>query len=146
MVFVDGDHSYSGVKSDLLNVSNILAPGTPVLCHDWPRPEEDESVDLQTISAPPTSAEVTASNMWIGVQKACNEWVQSGWAEFAGAFGCSALFVTTERCISVPSKISTIEFENCRNYLRETYLTYALEHLRKEQDELVSRGQGTSIT
>lgn len=35
MVFVDGDHRYEGCKRDLEILSRWLAPGTPVLCHDY---------------------------------------------------------------------------------------------------------------
>jgi glycosyltransferase involved in cell wall biosynthesis len=35
MVFVDGDHTYGGVWADLHLLRRVLAPGTPVLCHDY---------------------------------------------------------------------------------------------------------------
>jgi glycosyltransferase involved in cell wall biosynthesis len=35
MVFLDGDHRYPGVWSDLNLLRRALAPGTPMLCHDY---------------------------------------------------------------------------------------------------------------
>ncbi|MFN0133225.1 MAG: glycosyltransferase [Phycisphaerales bacterium] len=35
MVFVDGDHRYPGCWSDLRLLADTLAPGTPVMCHDY---------------------------------------------------------------------------------------------------------------
>ena len=35
MVFVDGDHRYPGCWADLRILADVLAPGTPVLCHDY---------------------------------------------------------------------------------------------------------------
>jgi glycosyltransferase involved in cell wall biosynthesis/predicted O-methyltransferase YrrM len=35
MVFVDGDHRYPGCWADLKILAELLAPGTPVMCHDY---------------------------------------------------------------------------------------------------------------
>lgn len=78
MVFVDGDHRYPGIKGDLETLSEILSPGVPVLCHDYSNPENDTGE--------------------YGVRRAATEWEEAGYAEFAGVFGCAALFVTTGRC------------------------------------------------
>jgi hypothetical protein len=78
MVFVDADHRYEGVKQDLDALSSMLAPGVPVLCHDYRNAENDTGE--------------------YGVRQAAAEWESSGDVRFWGAFGCAALFVTTERC------------------------------------------------
>lgn len=70
MVFVDGDHSYAGVKQDIALLSGYLARGVPVLFHDYLNPQTE------------------------GVQRACDEWEKSGHVKCLGCFGCSALFVT----------------------------------------------------
>lgn len=72
MVFVDGSHRYPYVWSDLALLRRFLAPGTPVLCHDYAGIED--------------------------VRRAVNEWVASGWYQAAGCFGCSALLVASPRC------------------------------------------------
>ena len=70
MVFVDGDHSYAGVKQDIALLSGFLGRGVPVLFHDYLNPNTE------------------------GVQRACDEWEKSGHVKCLGCFGCSALFVT----------------------------------------------------
>jgi hypothetical protein len=70
MVFVDGDHSYAGVKQDIALLSKFLGRDVPVLFHDYLNPNTE------------------------GVQRACDEWEKTGHVEFLGCFGCSALFVT----------------------------------------------------
>jgi hypothetical protein len=78
MVFVDGDHRYEGVKKDLLILSRILSPNTPVLCHDYTNPENETGE--------------------LGVRRAVDEFVEAGFAEFSGNFGCSAFLKTTAKC------------------------------------------------
>ncbi|MGF1513559.1 MAG: class I SAM-dependent methyltransferase [Elainellaceae cyanobacterium] len=73
MVFVDGDHRYEGVKRDLMSLSGFLAPGTPVLCHDYTNPENDTGE--------------------LGVRQAIDEFVAEGFATFSGTFGCSAFLI-----------------------------------------------------
>lgn len=70
MIFVDGDHSYAGVKQDIALLSQILSRHVPVLFHDYLNPQV------------------------AGIQRACDEWEQTGHAKFMGCFGCSALFLT----------------------------------------------------
>lgn len=70
MVFVDGDHKYEGVKEDIALLSQFLGRGVPVLFHDYLNPQTE------------------------GVQRACDEWEQTGHVKFMGCFGCSALFLT----------------------------------------------------
>lgn len=74
MVFVDGDHRYEGVKQDIEVLSEVLAPEVPVLFHDYRNPENKDGR--------------------YGVERACNEWEQTGHVKCLGTFGCSALFVT----------------------------------------------------
>ncbi|MFM9994340.1 MAG: glycosyltransferase [Phycisphaerales bacterium] len=65
MVFVDGDHSREGVWADLEWLRDLLAPGTPVLCHDYWGIE--------------------------GVRRAVDEWVASGAYDAMGTFAGSML-------------------------------------------------------
>lgn len=74
MVFVDADHRYEGVKQDIQVLAPILARDVPVLFHDYNNPEN--------------------KNGGYGVQRACNEWEQTGQVKCMGRFGCSALFLT----------------------------------------------------
>ena len=74
MVFLDGDHTYEGVATDLAILSDYLRPGTPVLVHDFLNVENDTGN--------------------IGVRRAAREWEQRARGRFLGCFGCSALFLT----------------------------------------------------
>jgi hypothetical protein len=78
MVFVDGDHRYAGVKSDLALLAKYLQPGVPILCHDY----------LNTDNGKPE----------MGVRQAVDEWVRDGFGRLMGSFGCSALLITTDKC------------------------------------------------
>ena len=69
MVFVDGDHRYSGIKSDLALLAQYLQPGVPILCHDY----------LNSDNGKPE----------MGVKRAVDEWVQDGFGRLMGSFGCS---------------------------------------------------------
>lgn len=104
MCFVDGDHLYDGVKRDLLLLSKILSPGVPVLCHGFLNPENDTGE--------------------YGVRQAATEWEEEGYAKFYGVFGCSALFVTTDKCIGKGETLTTEEFAKQR---KELLMTYGLE-------------------
>ena len=74
MVFLDGDHTYTGVVADLQTLSGYLRAGTPVLVHDFLNPDNDTGK--------------------LGVKKACQEWEAAGHGRFMGCFGCCALYVT----------------------------------------------------
>ena len=74
MVFVDGDHRYEGVKQDIAVLSPMLARDVPVFFHDFRNPENKDGR--------------------YGIERACNEWEQTGQVKFIGCFGCSALFLT----------------------------------------------------
>jgi hypothetical protein len=82
MVFVDGDHRYAGIKSDLALLARYLQPGVPVLCHDYLNPNNGKPE--------------------LGVRQAVDEWVGDGFAMLMGGFGCSALLTTTEKCTGRP--------------------------------------------
>ena len=74
-VFVDGDHSYEGVKRDLDALGSALAPGAVVMFHDYYHPLNDSGE--------------------YGVQRAVDESSEaSGW-EFRGRCGGIALY---EQC------------------------------------------------
>lgn len=74
MVFLDGDHSYAGVSTDLQILSSYLRIGTPILVHDFLSPGNDTGQ--------------------LGVRRAAQEWETAGFGRFMGCFGCSALYVT----------------------------------------------------
>ena len=69
MVFLDGDHRYPGVWADLKRLSVFLAPGTPMLCHDYGGIED--------------------------VRRAVDEWVAEGSFEAMGQFAGSILVRAT---------------------------------------------------
>jgi hypothetical protein len=102
MVFVDGDHRYEGVKRDLEILARYLAPGVPVLCHDYLNPENDTGE--------------------LGVRRAVNEFVEAGYAELIGTFGCSAFLITTNQCQGKSGeRMSDQEFAARRIRLYQTY-------------------------
>ncbi|MBD1914964.1 MULTISPECIES: class I SAM-dependent methyltransferase [Cyanophyceae] len=95
MVFVDADHRYEGVKSDLLLLKDYLVAGTPILCHDYANPENETGE--------------------MGVRQAVNEFIREGYAEFVGTFGCSAFLLTTNQCGGVARpRLSEQEFAGCK--------------------------------
>jgi glycosyltransferase involved in cell wall biosynthesis len=71
MVFLDGDHTYAGVVSDLKTLTAYLQPGTPVLMHDFLNSDNE-----------------------VGVKRAAQEWEAAGHGRFMGCFGCCALYLT----------------------------------------------------
>jgi len=76
MVFLDGDHTYEGVSTDLKSLSTYLKPGTPLLMHDFMNTEN-------------------ATGKY-GVRKAAEEWEQAGHGRFMGCCGCCALYTVLE--------------------------------------------------
>jgi hypothetical protein len=117
MVFVDGDHSYDGVRFDLAVLSHMLVKDTPVLCHDYRGPSGMSAFDHE----PPAMGQVTPETMWIGVQKACLAWEGAGFAEYIGTFGGSALFLTTSKCSGNKGGLRRARFEQCRSSLNALY-------------------------
>jgi len=94
MVFVDGDHAYEGVNEDTAVLSDLLRPNVPVLFHDFLNAENDTGA--------------------YGIRRAAQEWEKAGFVRFKGAFGCSGLFVTTEKCVGRNTPIRPEEFEEYR--------------------------------
>lgn len=101
MCFVDGDHLYEGAKRDLDSLSEMLCPGVPVLCHDYLNPENDTGE--------------------YGIRKAASEWEADGYASFYGVFGCSALFVTSDKCTGRKVSLSAEKFTHHRKTLMMSY-------------------------
>jgi glycosyltransferase involved in cell wall biosynthesis/GT2 family glycosyltransferase len=97
MVFVDGGHDYRDVWADLHQLSEMLAPGTPVLCHEF------VGID--------------------GVERAVNEWAQSEFFEPMGQFGCSALLRATTKCKGEAAGLPLDIFDHVRQALLKEYLT-----------------------
>jgi hypothetical protein len=91
MVFLDGGHDYASVSSDLQELRTFLAAGTPVLCHDY-------------ASEPPCP----------GVRQAVDEYVESGWYEYMGLFGVSALLRASARCSGRVQGLGPDRFERER--------------------------------
>ncbi|MBX3376015.1 MAG: glycosyltransferase [Phycisphaeraceae bacterium] len=78
MVFVDGDHAYPGCWNDLRLLASRLAPGTPVVCHDYG---------------------------WLaGVREAVDEAIRAGAYEKMGQFCTSVLLRATD--VRVPGRPS----------------------------------------
>ena len=96
MVFVDGDHRYSGAWADLHNLARMLAPGTPLLCHDYQGIE--------------------------GVTRAVDEWLKTGFYKPFGLFGCSAMLMTTEKCTGRPWGLPKGAFDAVRRDLMAQYM------------------------
>lgn len=88
MVFLDGDHRYPGVWSDLNLLRTRLAPGTPVLCHDYGGIE--------------------------GVRRAVDEWIGAGAFEAMGQFAGSMLLRAAHRNTLRPRGLS----EDCFGHVR----------------------------
>ncbi|MGH9549492.1 MAG: class I SAM-dependent methyltransferase, partial [Terriglobales bacterium] len=97
MVFVDGDHRYEGVKDDTNVLSNLLRPNIPVLFHDFLNEENDTGA--------------------YGVRRAACEWEEAGFVAFKGAFGCSGLFLTTDKCRGRNPSLSSQGFRKHRDRL-----------------------------
>ncbi|MCH9058516.1 MAG: glycosyltransferase [Planctomycetes bacterium] len=98
MVFVDGDHAYESVWSDLRILSTFLGPHTPVFCHDY--------VDLT------------------GVRRAVDEWIQRGAFEPMGLFAGSMLLRSSARvCRDRAGTLSPQTFDHARRALLTRYLS-----------------------
>jgi hypothetical protein len=106
MVFVDGSHEYAAVWSDLQALRSFLAPGTPVLCHDY-------------VGHP-------------GVQRAVDEWAGTGFFEWMGRFGCSALLRAGSLCTGQVRGLPPEQFES----QRQRWLFEHLARLGQAHSEL----------
>ncbi|RMG39925.1 MAG: class I SAM-dependent methyltransferase [Candidatus Dadabacteria bacterium] len=101
-VFVDGDHRYEGIKKDLECLSQILAPQTTVLCHDYSVERNDHHE--------------------FGVKQACNEWEEQGYASFIGRFGVSALYLTADKCEGFRGGLSRRNFHAAQKIMQDNFL------------------------
>jgi cephalosporin hydroxylase len=80
LVFVDADHSAAGVEADLAGLEGRVAPGGLLLFHDY-LPQQLPRTDGFPVSAGPIEVQQVIDRSWVSEQ-----------CEFAGTFGCSALF------------------------------------------------------
>lgn len=95
MVFVDGDHSYEGAKRDLAALARFLAPGTPVVCHDY------HGID--------------------DVRKAVDETVAGGTYEAMGVFDGSVLLRASSTCRGQTRGLPEAVFQSQRRLLHDLY-------------------------
>jgi hypothetical protein len=108
MVFVDGSHEYSAIWSDLQGLRFFLAPGTPILCHDY-------------VGCP-------------GVKRAVEEWSNTGFYEWMGRFGCSALLRAGPRCSGQVCGLPAEQFEReCQRCLANHFTRLGQEHNALQQ-------------
>jgi predicted O-methyltransferase YrrM len=70
LLFIDGDHSYEGVKSDWEAYKHLLRPGSIVVFHDWGWAEGVRRVVTEDVS-PWVTNSGDLPNMWWGTIKAC---------------------------------------------------------------------------
>jgi hypothetical protein len=77
LIFVDGDHTYDGVRKDTETLSGLACCGTPILFHDYKNPDTP------------------------GITSAVDEWIGDGYAEMIEHIGCHAVVHTTARCTGV---------------------------------------------
>jgi hypothetical protein len=68
-IFVDGDHSYAGVRRDILDYYPLLAPGGILAFHDWLPPLDDHN--REAILAHHAGKEP-------GIRQACGEVLEDG--------------------------------------------------------------------
>jgi tetratricopeptide (TPR) repeat protein len=67
LIFIDGDHTYEGVKTDIINYYPLLAPGGIMIFHDYLPPLNDEN--RETIFSHHAGNEP-------GIRKACQEMME----------------------------------------------------------------------
>jgi glycosyltransferase involved in cell wall biosynthesis len=96
MVFVDGDHSYAGVLADLTLLSTFLAPGTPVLCHDYHGLSD--------------------------VKRGVDESIATGVYDVLGIFAGSILLRASPQCTGIARGLAHRTFEQVRDDLLKAYL------------------------
>ncbi len=101
MVFMDANHRYEDIVEDIRQLTTILPAGVPVLFHDFLNSENDTGE--------------------YGVRRAVTEWENDGYGTFIGAFGCSALFVSGQRCRGNGNSLSRDEFDQSRHRLFRSY-------------------------
>jgi tetratricopeptide (TPR) repeat protein/predicted O-methyltransferase YrrM len=74
-MFIDGDHTYEGVKQDISNYFGLLAPGGVMLFHDYLPPLDDENRE---------SILFHHAGNEPGIRRACQELME-------GEYGCEVL-------------------------------------------------------
>ena len=65
LLFIDGDHSYEGVKADWDAYNRFLKPGTLVVFHDWGWAEGVKRVIREDVESMVSSSD-SLPNMWWG--------------------------------------------------------------------------------
>lgn len=122
MVFVDGDHRYEGIARDLQLLTNLLSGGIPVLCHDYTNSENDTGE--------------------YGIRQAVTEWVEAGYAQLIGSFGCSAFLLTTDKCGGGSGvNLTPAEFAQHRAKMLMAYLQQGYEHIQGLEANQVAQGE-----
>jgi glycosyltransferase involved in cell wall biosynthesis len=104
MVFVDGDHAYPGCWADLQRLSRWLAPGTPVMCHDYGGIE--------------------------GVRRAVDEWIATGRFILMGRFAGSILLRVRGEAAGFGVGLSPPAFADTRDALLARYFSPTAPSLR----------------
>lgn len=94
MAFIDGDHSYGGLRRDTAALSEMLRPNMPVLFHDYLNSDNDGAA--------------------LGVRKAVDEWIAEQFARIEATPGVSCFVTTTEKCKGSHSRMSRIRFARSR--------------------------------
>lgn len=111
MVFVDGDHRYPGCWADLRILSEALAPGTPVMCHDY--------------GGIP------------GVRRAVDEWIATGRYESMGRFAGSILLRVAAKVGEMRAGegrgLAPKTFASVRAALRDRYLGRTTPSIRMDR-------------
>ena len=69
LLFIDGDHSYEGVKADWEAYKHFLKPGSIIVFHDWGWAEGVKRVIEEDVK-PLISHFDSLPNMWWGTIKA----------------------------------------------------------------------------
>ena len=69
-IFVDGDHSYQGVKQDIIDYYQLLAPGGIMVFHDYLPPLDDQNRDFIYFHH---------ANSEPGIRQACHEVMELGY-------------------------------------------------------------------
>jgi predicted O-methyltransferase YrrM len=85
LTFIDGDHSYAGVRRDLAVLEDVVPDDGLLLFHDFHDPRNDDPADAEV--------KVTAA--------VADSWVARD-CDFGGVFGCCGLFARRHRGARAP--------------------------------------------
>jgi glycosyltransferase involved in cell wall biosynthesis/GT2 family glycosyltransferase len=119
MVFVDGDHSYEGVLADLALLATFIAPGTPVMCHDYGGLPD--------------------------VKRGVDEAIATGSYEMMGTFAGSILLRGSTMCAGIAHGLAHRTFEQVRDALLKVYLapevteTSSVNYAANRQNTFIAR-------